>query len=173
MSKCPSGERLGAYLDGELADPAAQAVADHLEACPTCAAELDALRELKQLTSDLAVPEVTDDEWVATWQAIAARVTPAAPARHTAGLWDTVRLWRLALVPAAAAALFALAIGVWGMYNVPPQAQAHEVVVESVETAAGFTSMYYHSTDADVTIITLVPADTLEAAQTDESTDPL
>lgn len=173
MSTCPSGERLGAYLDGELAEPAAQAVAAHLGSCPACAAELASLRELKALTSNLSVPEVTEEEWMATWQAIAARVVPAAPPRRAAGVWSTTRRWRLALLPVAAAALFALAAGVWGLYNAAPSALAHEVVVESVETAAGYTSMYYHSADANVTIITLVPPDTQEAPQSHESRDPL
>jgi len=173
MSACPPEEQLSAYLDGELPEPDARALAAHLATCPTCAAELAALRRVEQLGRHLAAPEVSDDQWRATWDTIAARVAPAAarPSRRGAGLWRRLRRLRLALVPVAAAALVALALGIWavGPYNV---AQA-QVVVESVETAEGYTSMYYHSDEADVTIITLVPADALEDSPSDESRDPL
>ncbi len=42
-------EWLGAYLDGELSSPRRQALEAHLEECPACCAELQALRSLSAL----------------------------------------------------------------------------------------------------------------------------
>lgn len=43
-----------AFLDGEIADPRAVRVADHLDACLTCGLEADAYRWLKAAVAGLA-----------------------------------------------------------------------------------------------------------------------
>ncbi len=53
--------RLGAYLDGELGEQEAAEVGRHLEACPRCAAELEALRELDEALGELKGPMVPPD----------------------------------------------------------------------------------------------------------------
>ena len=167
MSECPN-ERLSGYFDGELPEAESRAVEAHLASCRPCADELASMRRLKELAGGPPAPAVAEADWAATWDAIAARVAPARR-RRASRAW---RIVRLALVPAAAAALIALAVGFWaiGPYN---KAEAQECVVEFVETAEGYSSSYYHSDEADVTIITLVPADTDEASPSDASRDPL
>jgi anti-sigma factor RsiW len=167
MDACPE-ERLSAYLDGELPEAEARAIEAHLASCERCAADLEALRQLEELTRGLAAPPVDEAEWSARWEGVAARVHRRAPAARASRLRRVVRL---ALVPAAAAALIALAVGLWavGPYN---EAEADECVVEYVEAADGYSSSYYHSDDAGVTIITLVPAASEEASPSDASGDP-
>lgn len=167
MNACPN-ERLSGYLDGELREDEARAIEAHLATCERCAAELEALRQLAELTAGLSAPRVEEPQWARTWDAVAARVRRAAPRRRASGVWPVVR-W--ALVPAAAAALIALAVGFWaaGPYN---EAEAQECVVEYVETVEGYSSSYYHSDEAHITIITLVPAASEEASPSDASGDP-
>jgi anti-sigma factor RsiW len=167
MSECPRDELLGAWLDGELPEAEATAIEAHVAECARCADEAAALRELAALTRQLDAPEITDTEWAAAWRGIAARL---APTTRPTGLWAAARRLRYVLVPAAAAALIALAVGFWvlGPYN---QAEAEEVVVEYVEAAEGYSSSYYHSDEAEITIITLVPLDAEEETSSDESQD--
>jgi anti-sigma factor RsiW len=49
--------RLGAYLDGELPSEARAEVGRHLEACATCAREVDRLRRLAGLLGAVPAPE--------------------------------------------------------------------------------------------------------------------
>jgi anti-sigma factor RsiW len=48
MADCPFQDRIQSYADGELDDAARAEVERHLPACPSCAAELAALRALSQ-----------------------------------------------------------------------------------------------------------------------------
>ena len=165
MAACPDGERLSAYLDGELRGAEAQAVEAHLADCQACADEVAALRAVDELVAGVEAPAVSDEEWGTAWDAIAARSGLAAPRPRRR--WTALRTL---LVPVAAAALLAFAVGFWALtsYNV---AEAHDCVVEYVETAEGYSSSYYHSDEADVTIITLVPAEAEEATPSDASRD--
>lgn len=168
MNECPN-ERLSGYLDGELPSAEAAAVEAHVAECPACADELAALRELRGLAAGLAAPPVSEAQWAAAWDGIAGRISPAAPARPRSRLW---RVARAALIPAAAAAVVALAVGFWafGPYN---EAEADDAcIVEFVESGEGYSSSYYHSDEAGVTIITLVPVESEEASSGDASGDP-
>lgn len=49
-------ERLSAYLDGECPEGEAQGVARHLEDCPGCREELEALLRLTAALAELTVP---------------------------------------------------------------------------------------------------------------------
>jgi anti-sigma factor (TIGR02949 family) len=51
-------DKLSAYLDGELPPDDATAVAQHLQDCPDCQAELDALHRVRQLLRQLGPPAV-------------------------------------------------------------------------------------------------------------------
>jgi anti-sigma factor RsiW len=68
--------RLNAYLDGELPQAGAADVERHLRECPSCAAELAALRALAGALADL--------EGAAVPSRFAARVLDAARARDAA-----------------------------------------------------------------------------------------
>ena len=168
MTQCPN-ERLSGYLDGELPSAEAAAVEAHVGECQACADELAALRQLRELAAGLAAPPVSDAQWAAAWDCIARRISPAAPARPRSRLW---RLARVALIPAAAAAVVALAVGFWafGPYK---EAEADDAcIVELVESGEGYSSSYYHSHEAGVTIITLVPVESKEVSSGDASGDP-
>jgi len=49
MMECRQADRLSAYYDGELPEPARVAVEEHIRGCPACAAELGRLQRLSQL----------------------------------------------------------------------------------------------------------------------------
>jgi anti-sigma factor RsiW len=174
MSKCPSDEKLAAYFDGELPEAEAGAVEAHVRSCQACAGELAELRELQELTSSMAAPQVSSEEWLANWSAIVARIAPSqAPAARGAGrVWEALRRFRLALAPAAAAALVALAVGLWALRS-PETAPPVQAVVEEIEPAAGYTANCFYSSEADVTIITVLPADMQEIGTDDEGEKPL
>jgi hypothetical protein len=54
---------IGWFHDGELNAADRQLVAEHLEHCPNCAAELGGLRELDRASRRLAMPVVPADLW--------------------------------------------------------------------------------------------------------------
>jgi len=170
MKPCPSDTQLGAFLDGELPEAEAAAIEAHVATCERCAAEVAAYARLDKLVATAPVPEVADDEWAAAWSTIAARIAPE-PAQ-TSTLWSRLGRLRTALVPAAAAALIALAAGVWALHSgrvlVPVQA-----VVEEIEPAEGYTANCFYSAEADVTIITVLPTDGQEEAWDDNGQGPL
>lgn len=49
---CPDGETLSAYADGELGGAFEAEVAAHLEACPSCAAEVQSLSEVGHMARE-------------------------------------------------------------------------------------------------------------------------
>jgi anti-sigma factor RsiW len=160
MNGCPVEEKLSAFLDDELAPPERRAIEEHLAACPHCAAAVDSLRAVEALSAELAVEPVTEAEWESTWSAVQARIAPR-PAR---------RLVRL-VVPLAAAAVLFLAVGLTTYLAGPGEStRAHVVepdcLVDHLETAEGYTSMYQ---EADVTIITLLPESPEEALSPDDT----
>jgi anti-sigma factor RsiW len=55
-------ELLGAYHDGELTTDRRHQVEDHLQGCPACRAELEALAELSSFLDADAVPDQTPPE---------------------------------------------------------------------------------------------------------------
>ena len=154
MNECPIEIQLSAYLDGELPRDQAASVEAHFAGCPACAGELASLRAVKDLERSLSAPEVSKDEWDRAWGAISRRIS-APPHRAVAFRW------RWVAVTAAAAALLAIAGGIWALQTRPANEMAaipkNECIVDYVETEGGYSSMYSYSPDADVTIITLVP----------------
>lgn len=56
-------EQLSAYYDGELAEPLREAVAEHLEQCARCRAEITGFRKLSELTAELRTPEPPAEMW--------------------------------------------------------------------------------------------------------------
>jgi len=166
MNECPN-ELLSGYLDGELPEADARAVEAHLAGCERCAGELASLRQLRELAGGLAAPPVADGQWAAAWATIHARTATVRLPRRASRAWRSVRI---ALVPVAAAALVALAVGFWAL-GPHHKAQAEQCVVELVESADGYASSYYQSDEGDVTIITLVPVEPEEASPSDANPD--
>jgi anti-sigma factor RsiW len=181
MSTCPPEEHLSAFLDGELPEAQATAIDAHCRACPACGDALAVLRQVEGLAALLKAEPVADSEWAATWASLAGRIGAAPRASRRAGLWAAVVRARRVWVPAAAAAVLALAVGLATYRPNPARPQAHapaaepepvgaDCIVESVEPAEGYTSMFQV---ADVTIITLLPDPMEEAPSSDESPSPL
>lgn len=129
----PSGrheadERLGAWLDGELSDAQARAIATEIDADPELAARLEAIREVRERLAGSHATEVPDGFTARVQQAVAdqsasAEDTPHAPpapakpqqgdpGAETASLADARqrRRRRWAAVGSAAAALIAVAV---------------------------------------------------------------
>lgn len=80
-------QELSGYIDNELVVPRVEAVKAHLSSCPTCRAELDALRNLKSQLATL--PESPAPRSFALTRQMAQRPSPEparvrAPARVTA-----------------------------------------------------------------------------------------
>ncbi len=94
--RCPSGDTLSAFVDGEVQAPWDQVLARHLQACPACLATVSRIRRLREL--------------------LAADPLPQPDPRPLPEGRERIRIWkrRIALpVPAAAAAALAiLALGV-------------------------------------------------------------
>jgi anti-sigma factor RsiW len=97
--------QLSAYLDGELPPDEMMAVRQHLAQCPSCEAELEALRDTKRLLGRLGPPEPPRD----LEDGILARASgePSWPRRA----WPWLTLPRPAMV-AAAVALAVLLVAV-------------------------------------------------------------
>jgi len=56
-----------AYLDGEMEAEARRRFEEHLEACPACRAELDALRRVKEVTAGMRLSDREDRDWELYW----------------------------------------------------------------------------------------------------------
>lgn len=97
-------ETIGPYLDGELMPETRTELEAHLQACPTCAAELQAQRDLFA-ELDRFRPAAEARPPAELWTAVADRLDAPQPTRHAARF---IRLWRR---PLAAAASLALLIG--------------------------------------------------------------
>jgi len=163
MNGCPKEEMLSALLDGELTAPELEAAEAHLAACPTCATTTACLREAQALSAELTEEPVTREEWDQAWAGILERIDRPRP----------IGLLRRFLVPLAGAAVLMLALGLWAILpgrGGDPVAVVVDVqadcLVDSLETAEGYTSMYQ---EADVTIITLLQESPEEAPSPDDT----
>jgi anti-sigma factor RsiW len=86
MTACKTHRaRLGAYLDGELADSRRQECEGHLAGCPACRAVLDELKELAPVLRTLGAPPVPDG--------LSARILATACDRQRSLLPAVVRAW--------------------------------------------------------------------------------
>jgi anti-sigma factor RsiW len=104
------------YLDGELAPPEANEIAQHLRTCRTCQAEVAVHHRLQGLLrTPLPEDEVPEPLWTAIHQCLVqeVRTTAPQPARRA---WH--RLW-LSLGSLAALLLVALVIRLWLTPAVP------------------------------------------------------
>jgi len=161
MNACPKEELLSAHLDGELADAEREAIQTHIAACPTCATTIACLREAQALAAELAEEPVTREEWDMAWIGIQSRIAER-PAR--AGFL------RRYLLPLSAAAALLVGLGLWavlpGRGSDPVAVALPDCLVDNLETAEGYSSMYE---EADVTIITLLPESPEEAPPSDDT----
>src|SRR5262249_22073582 len=132
MSCERSPAQLSLYLDGELAPPEAHEMAQHLQTCHVCQAEVAAHRRLPGLLPTPHPPRPEEGSPGRLWPPIPqplvqeARTTPPRPARR-----PRHRLW-LSLGACVALLLGALAVRLWLTPPVPLVVQ--EVVDSQIRT---------------------------------------
>ncbi len=172
------GERLGAFLDGELPQAEAEAVRSHLAACPACRTDADALGQAGALLRGAVAAEPAPDPEV-VWRAVRARLqteTPAgAPvpvrARWRPPVWLA---WPRPIVWAAAALVLAAGLALLQMREwaapsrepaaLPPPSLAAgpPAVVESLEAGGGATVMLYAPPESPVPVIWVFEREPME-----------
>lgn len=119
MSTCEFQLRVAALHDGELPPPAARLVRAHLAHCPSCAAELSALRGLSaRITGEIAARADSDAPALAGMH----RAVDRAAAAMTDADLKTLPLLRTAGLLGALAASVLIIAGVW-LLDAPPAPQ--------------------------------------------------
>ena len=103
----PRGRELSSYLDGGLSDRRTGGMARHVEACPTCARELAALRKVRAALASQEEVEPRPGWQSRVQQQVAAGARPASTARIRLRL----RLRLAGGIAAVAAGL--LSVGLW------------------------------------------------------------
>jgi anti-sigma factor RsiW len=144
--------RLGAYLDGALAEGDARGAERHLAGCARCQQELSALRRMKVLVA--AAVAVPDPDWTGFWPGVVRGIQDsrdAAPALASAR--PAKRMWPQWAIGSAAVAGLAVALVLWQGGRGPVPAEA-SVVVNSAETEnPGGTVMVYSSPERDIAVV--------------------
>jgi anti-sigma factor RsiW len=118
MLDCENRVRLDAYHDGELSPAERSDVEAHLRDCPSCAAELAAMRRVSDAFADTAPPEPSHEQLLQLARSIRAEPSDARV---------LLRLFRVTAVAAAVLLACALAGGLY--LSQLTKAAAHEVMV--------------------------------------------
>lgn len=173
-----AGERLGAFVDGELPSAEAEAIGRHLTACPACRTDADALRRAGALLREAVAAEPAPDP-EATWQAVRTRLPVGAPAGAPLAAGSRPRLLGWLAAPRAiawAAAGLLLAAGLaffLTQQHVPPApapaplpplslAAGPPAVVETLEGGAGATVLLYAPLENPVPVIWVFEPEPME-----------
>ena len=104
-------DELTAYLDGEISGTAAEQIRRHLEECPPCQDELQALRGAAAFVESHArevdpVPEI--------WNNLRARIAAMPPPASRSGFFQFLVVNRWAAMAATLTSTVILALGLWG-----------------------------------------------------------
>jgi len=118
MSDCGHQVRLSAYHDGELSPAERAAVEAHLRDCPSCAAELAAMRRMSGAFADTAPWEPSRELLLRLAQSVRAESSDAR---------TLLRLFRV--TAAAATVLLACALAGSAYLSQRTKAAAHEAMV--------------------------------------------
>lgn len=151
-----SRRRLGAFLDGELAEPQARSVSGHLTACPRCQTQADELRRVRTLlrtTFQSSSPREPD--WTGFWPGVVrgidrARLSPAPAIRSVA----RPRRWapRFAWGGVVAAALVG-SLTAWEAMR-PAQVATPGIIVSAANTdVSGGAVMVYSPPEHDLAVV--------------------
>ena len=138
--------QLSLYLDGELAPPEAQEMAQHLRTCPTCQQEAAAHRRLQTLLRTVLPEEEVPAQ---LWTSIDRRLAQESPATGAPlAARPRRRLWRR-LGTLAALLLVAVAVRLWLTPAIPVVVQ--EMVDSQIR--ARLMGLQYHQLPEDPDII--------------------
>jgi len=151
--------RIGAYLDGALAERVARATASHLATCASCQAEADGLRHLRSALQRTLVPR--DPDWTGFWQGVVRGIderrlrTPQPEAARRRFLW-----WPQWAVGGALAAALLASLTLWQGIGGGPVLTDAPVVVNAASTAHPDGSVMVYSTpDKAVTVVWVFDVD--------------
>ncbi len=129
-------ELLNAYLDGELNPQQRRKLEAHLESCPECQAELDALETLSGTLAEVPLPEFTSPEQLA---ANVVLQLPRKPVQGSASpKWGEVAWW---LAPVGLLAAWAF-LSVYSLAGDLVGAANNLGLVENVSLLRGNTANY-------------------------------
>jgi len=103
-------DELTAYLDGELSEARTGQVKAHMASCPSCAAELQALKEAAEFVESRVHGVELRPE---LWQGIRGRISGVEAPEPVVGLIGFIEIHRWTAAATALGATFALAIGLW------------------------------------------------------------
>ncbi|HEU5393283.1 MAG TPA: zf-HC2 domain-containing protein [Candidatus Methylomirabilis sp.] len=174
-----AGERLGAFVDGELQPDQAEAVRHHLATCPTCRTDAEVLARAGTLLRQAVAAEPAPDP-EAVWQGVRRRLQAQTPA---GGPVPSRRLlvplawlaWPRTVTWAAAAVVLATGLALlqtrdWlapsrELTPLPPPSLAGgpPAVVEALEGGGGATVMLYAPPESPVPIIWVFEPEPMEA----------
>jgi anti-sigma factor RsiW len=171
-----TGERLGAFVDGELEEAEADAVRLHLAACPACQTDAGFLGRAGVLLREAVAAEPTPDP-EAIWRAVRARIQAETPVgvpvrrRRTLPAW--LALPRSLVWTAAALVLIAgltlLQTREWvtpapgpPALPLPSLAAGPPAVVETLEGGGGATVMLYAPPESPVPVIWVFEREPME-----------
>jgi len=171
------GERLGAFLDGELEAAEAEAVRSHLAACPACRTDAEALGQAGVLLREAVAAEPAPNPEV-VWRAVRARLPadarveapfPTRRFRPSAWLaWPRGIVWTAAaLVLIAGLTLLQTrervtpAPGPPALPS-PSLAAGPPALVETLEGGSGATVMLYAPPESPVPVIWVFEGEPME-----------
>ncbi|MGH7407026.1 MAG: anti-sigma factor [Candidatus Methylomirabilales bacterium] len=171
-----TGERLGAFVDGELEEAEADAVRLHLAACPACRTDAGLLGRAGVLLREAVAAEPAPDP-EAVWRAVRARIQAEMPVgvparrRFTPPAWLA---WPRSLVWTAAALVLIAGLTLlqtreWvtpapGPPSLPSPSLAAgpPTVVETLEGGGGATVMLYAPPESPVPVIWVFEGEPME-----------
>ena len=152
-------QRIGAYLDGALGEPAARATAAHLAGCQRCQREAERLRRLHGLIQE-AVPAAAPPDWRGFWPGIvrgideARRPSPAPRAR----VWPRLG-WRPRLAVGGALVVVLASLMFWQAFYTLPDPDGLVVVRSARTEIPDGTLMVYASPEHDLAVVWLFEAE--------------
>jgi anti-sigma factor RsiW len=161
------GEKLSAYIDGELDYEARAELEAHLLGCAACSRQLEEMRKLESFKPLLEPPKVPQEKWSECWEEIKKQTTDSLSAdrvRERVARRRRVHLLRRIVLGAAgvAAAVVVAAMLLW------PAAPADRLLLPPTEESVCVNeyddSQYslYIIDKPGYTIIKLVPLDAHE-----------
>jgi len=173
-----AGERLGAFVDGELESAEAEAVRRHLAACPACRSDANILGRAGALLREAVAAEPAPDPEV-VWRAVRERVQAEMPTRGPIPTrrrfsppawlaWPRPLVWTAAAL-VLIAGLTLLQTREWvtpapgpPVLPLPSLAAGPPSVVETLEGGGGATVMLYASPESPVPVIWVFEGEPME-----------